>query len=230
MITDAMLKEAACELETALIEAMPDPKTFHHDFSEKFERKMKKALFRANHPFVAQLGRRVAAAILVLLLMGSSVLLFVPSARAAFVGWVREVYENCYHYFVPAQGRALPDDVPTSYRPGWLPEGTVLVDQIEVENGTTIIFADMSGNMLQFSYYINPKFTVGNLFLETDGHMCETVMVGKEKADLFINTDGFQENSLVWEDESGLILFQITAQLRADVLIRIAENVVPDIK
>lgn len=228
MITDAMLKEAAHELETALIGALPDPKECYHEFSAEFERKMKKVIYRANHPFISKFWQRAAAVVLAILLLGGSVLVISPDARAAFVGWIKEIYESCYHYFVPAPAQEeVPEEIPTAYHPGWLPEGYTLLDSFEIDNGTTMIYVDTQGKILQFSYYINPDNALADLFVEQDTHIYKEVKINGQLADLYISIDGNHSNGIVWSNSRG-VLFCISADLEEDNLTSIAENVVPD--
>ena len=80
----------AVRLEYApLLESPPDDA-----FSPAFERRMKKLLRRAAHPVRYRFVQAAACAALVVVLSGCSVLAFSAEARAAFMGWVREVYAS----------------------------------------------------------------------------------------------------------------------------------------
>lgn len=226
MITDAMLKTATDELDRALLAKLADDRECTHKFSDRFERKMKKVIYRANHPLISRLGFRVAAAILALLLVGGSVLLVSPGARAAFTGWLKEIYEGCYHYFVP---NSTTDDIPTAYHPNWLPEGCTLVDEYEIDNGRTIIYADPDGNLLRFSYYTNPTTAKVELFVGAEDYACKKIPVGKQEADLYVDENG-TNCGLIWSDDGGKVLFYIAAQLDTETLVQIAENVVAEEK
>ena len=222
MITDAMLKTATDELDRALLAKLADDRECTHKFSDRFERKMKKVIYRANHPLISRLGFRVAAAILALLLVGGSVLLVSPGARAAFTGWLKEIYEDCYHYFVP---NSTTDDIPTAYHPTWLPEGCTLVDEREDDNGKALVFVDPNGNLLRFSYYFSPTAIYTDLFVGAEGYACKKIPVGKQEADLYVDENGMNRG-LIWSDDGGKVLFYIAAQLDTDTLVQIAENVV----
>ena len=52
MITDEMLAQAAAELADAINESLPDPSECNHQFSPRFERKMKRLIHGTNHPIM----------------------------------------------------------------------------------------------------------------------------------------------------------------------------------
>lgn len=75
MMDEVKLKAAAGELEAALIKELPDEKERDHEFSDSFRRKMKKVIFRANHPVMSSGWRRAVAAVLAITLLGGSALI-----------------------------------------------------------------------------------------------------------------------------------------------------------
>lgn len=222
MITDAQLKAAAGELETAMITALPDAKESSHEFSASFAKKMKKVVFRANHPFVSRLGQRVAAMILVIFLLGSSVLIICPSARAAFFGWLKEVYATAMHYNLT--DCSAPDAVPT-YHLGWLPEEYTLQETIEDFKEITYIYNGGSNNLLVFSYLFSPDGSGVDAYFEIKDHTHKAVTVGDLPADLYLSINAEQSNALVWQSEDGTVLFYVKANLDPAELLQIAENV-----
>ena len=98
MISDERLCKAAQQAEKAFLASLPEPKDCKATFSPAFERKMKKLVKRTDHPIMYWIQKSVACLILILLLGGGSVLALSTEARAAFVGWVREIYESWFVY------------------------------------------------------------------------------------------------------------------------------------
>ena len=95
-----MLRSAAeksCEIYVNRLEAGYDPKT-QHKFSPEFEKKIKKLERKANHPIVYRSLQRIASIILVCLIACSAWLTVDAEARAAFFGWVKEIYETYFVY------------------------------------------------------------------------------------------------------------------------------------
>ena len=100
MITDEMLRAAAarsCEIYVAHLEKGFDPEK-KHEFSPEFLRKIERLKRRAKHPVFYKTTRRVASIALAILITGGAWITVDAEARAAFVGWVKEVYEEFFVY------------------------------------------------------------------------------------------------------------------------------------
>ena len=120
MISEEALRQAAAEASDCLVRSLDEAGIPVHNFSARFERKMRRLIRRTRHPAAYRALVRVACAFLAFLL-GSGVFLAVnPEARAAFFGWVRTQYERLFVYDVANTGEQteLPE-----YTLGWLPEG-----------------------------------------------------------------------------------------------------------
>ena len=106
MITDEMLYSAAAKSNTAFVKYMEegyDPEN-QHTFSAKFERKMKRLIRKADHPLLYRGLRGVASILLAILIGGGTWLAVDVEARAAFIGWLREVYDNIFAYRLVSLG------------------------------------------------------------------------------------------------------------------------------
>ena len=64
-----------------------------------------------------------------------------------------------------------------------------------------------------------------SLFVVSDNMTAEKATVGTLEADFYRDADPQNANVLVWQSESGEILFSISASLPKDVLVRIAESI-----
>ena len=223
MIRDEELKAAACELEQVLADELPDPKECDREFSTAFERRMKKTAYRANHPFAVRWGQRVAAAILVVLLLGGSVLAGSPYVRAAFVGWVKDICGTAVNFYIP-DGTA-PGEVYQDYRLGWVPEGYTLLDILENPGATDYVYVDADGRLLIFGYTIPTETSSPDVGFEVEGHTHKIVTLGDLQADLYLSGSEEKSSVLFWVDKSGTVLFFIQGILDEAVLIQLAESI-----
>ena len=98
MISDEQIRQAACQAEKNLLASLPEPEDCNALFTSGFQRKMRKLVRRTEHPFIYRMRETAACILLVALLGGVSLLAFVTEARAAFAGWMREVYEIWFVY------------------------------------------------------------------------------------------------------------------------------------
>lgn len=95
MITEEMLCAAAarsCEIYVSYLERGYTPEN-QHEFSLQFEKKIKKLKRKADHPVFYHATKRIASIVLAILITGGVWITVDAEARAAFVGWVKEVYE-----------------------------------------------------------------------------------------------------------------------------------------
>lgn len=100
MITDAQLRKAAEKSSDLYLHYVERDynSTPPHEFSASFEKKIKKLRKRADHPYFYKTLHKAAAVILAILISGSAWLAVDTEARAAFFGWVKEIYETYFVY------------------------------------------------------------------------------------------------------------------------------------
>ena len=219
MITDEMIAEAAAELNQALIDSLPDPHECKHQFSKKFERKMEKLIHRVNHPIRHMVLNRVASILLVILLGFTMVMSFSPTARAAVIGWIRQVYESFYSYYFET-------DVETEsnyrYQIDPLPEGYIEMSYSE-NNGIYLVAYSNEKSIIYLSYTEGPD--PSKIFVEKEGHFVEEILVNGKIADLYISEDESMPNVILWCDQEKGCLFYISGQLNGVELKKLAESV-----
>lgn len=221
MISDERLREAARQAEKNLLASLPEPKDCEATFSPEFTRKMKKLVRRTDHPIRYWVQKAVACILLVILLGGGSVLALSTEARAAFVGWVREVYESWFVYQYIGKDQVAPEAV--VYCPTWIPNGYELVTAPEAEIHSTAIYENSEGNIIAFYCSMNTESI--NLKIEYGDTQLFDVYVGDISADLYIDNTSGNANCLVWEDENRQMIFWIVSTLDGETMVKIAESV-----
>lgn len=221
MISDERLREAARQAEKNLLASLPEPEDCEATFSPEFERKMKKLIRRTDHPIIYWVQKAVACVLLTILIGGGSVLALSTEARAAFVGWLKEIYDThfAYHYYGEAQD--LPKDL--VYRPSWLPEGYRTISE-DIGKQIYIIYESKDGEPALFAYARASESLT--LHIDRDGHeISQNVFVGDIPADLYIDQDANESNILIWTDENKGLVFYISAQLDGSEIIKMAESI-----
>ena len=179
-----------------------------------------KPIRRADHPIRHRVAQVAACILLVALLSGCAVLAISPEARAAFVGWVREAYETWFVYKYHGENYELGDVI---YRPTWIPDGYNELKQSVSDIRVSIVYENNEGYFLTFTYVGNREsVNVYSEYQETD---VQTVMVGDKAADLYLDQQEGNANTLIWSDEEKNAIFVISAHCSGDELIKIAESV-----
>ncbi len=221
MITDEMLSQAARELAGAINESLPDPHECNHQFSAKFERKMKRLIKKANHPTRYNILRSAAILFLVLLLGFSSVLMVSVEAREIVFGWIRRQSEYFSEYFYEGRQNS---GTTTRYAPGWMPDGYAYEKTLEIDGGEIFLFKNADGAIAQFSY--TTAQADASLFIELADYQYQQVLIDGLTGDLYIAPDDSLRSELVWRDQTGQTLFSLSAIAKPEDLISAAKKIV----
>lgn len=219
-LTDDLLRAAAADVRTAMLDALPAPEECSHTFSPQFERKMQKLIRQQKAGY--RLLRQVAAVFLALL-VGSGVWLMVDTeARAAFLQWVQTVYENSivYRFF----GDAPVNSEIMHYRPTWLPEGYVETNVIAEDSVLLVEYRNSENDVIYFDCVpMNDSVAVS---LIPDGEMAsEEVSVNGMYGEFYQPENTAESNDLFWFDEGLHIAYSISGHLEKSVMLHIAESV-----
>lgn len=220
MITDEMIAEAAAELNEAMIKSLPDPHECKHQFSKKFERKMERLIYRVNHPIRYKIVSRVASILLVLLIGFTVVMSCSPTARAAVIGWIKQVYESFYSYYFESSATANSSN---KYQIDLVPEGYVEMSKTEESGIFMYVYANEQNSLLVFAY--SESANSDAFFLDQEGYDVEEILVNGMTADLYLAKDNNLSNSIIWCDDEARVIFYVSGQLDGGELKNIAESV-----
>ena len=221
MISDKMLYIAAGEYEQALLASLPDADECDHSFSAKFEKKMRHLCHRVKYASAYSVMKRIACAVIAIILSGSMLLMFNTEVRAAVIGWIKETYNSFTSYFFVDQ---VESEEPLNYEFTKLPEGYRLLIRQETDAGNIAIYQDGDGRIMQLGCYTSKS---GIVFVGGYEYEYSQVVVSGKTADLYIAKDPSHSNTIIWENGKGNMFFQLTAYLEKNSLIQLAECVSP---
>lgn len=167
-------------------------------FSPAFERKMKKLIFRVDHPvrfWMRLLLPVLLAAVLAMLLPKEPV---PPPEPPALV-----------------EREPAPEPPETIvYRPTWLPEGCAWAREALYGSEGMIVYQTPGGDEAVFFYDLNGR---------EEDHEGEAVRVGDGAGTLLLGRSKGELNELFWSGEG--VSFWLTAPFTGEDLIRVAESV-----
>lgn len=233
MTTEEMLKQAAKEYAVAIDREYWDPAAYEHDFSPKFQRKMKRLARKAEHPGLYRVGRIAAIAALAVFLGFGSVLTFSAKARSAVCDWIKKQDDQTYDYHFTqdpqAEGtiyyefRSVGAES-ADYVPNWMPKGYELVTVIGNGVGMDLLFTNVAGNAIQFSYCADG---VADDFQAEGTCYAEYPVTVQGLPGMLYEAEVETECSIIiWMNEADDMCFAVTGKLSQEELLQIAENIV----
>lgn len=224
MITEEMLRVAAarsCEIYVAYLERGYATEN-QHEFSQRFEKKIKKLKRKTDHPVFYHTTKRIASIVLAILISGGVWLAVDVEARAVFVGWIKEIYETYVVYVFEDKTPNTDEDV--DYRPNWTPEGYKEFYYDDSEDTVFVAYSNETGEMMNFSYIHAPDET--KWLVDRNNTIVKQVEVNDCIAELFISTDSNNASAIMWSTADNTA-FYVSAFVDEAELIRIAESVTP---
>lgn len=226
IFNDHDLEKAAQLVAESMLNNLPPKAACDHTFSDGFLAKMEKLMNRQRLRQTWHKMLRVAAAIIITIsLTFGTVMVASPSARAAVVQWVREVYENSmiYRFFSEPSDESLP-----LFGLDWIPTGFEQVDSFyDKELYRSVYMNTQTGQGFAFEYYYMDRGTV-SMVAPIEGCILEHTEINGNPADYYQELNDANTNVLMFFDEEKNICFSITATLDKDSIFTIAEHIILD--
>lgn len=222
MITDEMLRSSAArssELFAHTITSDYDP-VQQYEPSDLFEKKIRRLLHRAKHPYFYRAIRRIASIFLAAILVGSMYLAVDTEARAAFLGWIKEVYEHSivYRILPKPTAKALPQCELT-----WLPEGFDETNTYENETMYYTLYNNpATEDMIVFVCRLLNDETQAEFITD---QQAEHLLVNGMEAEFFAASNDFDFNNLLWIDSHVGVVCTIDSSIGKSSILHIAEGV-----
>jgi hypothetical protein len=222
MITEEMLCAAAarsCEIYVSYLERGYTPEN-QHEFSLQFEKKIKKLKRKADHPVFYHATKRIASIVLAILITGGVWITVDAEARAAFVGWVKEIYGTYFVYHF--EGSSDVNKELVDYRPTLIPNGYTEFYSDTTEDTIIVVYANEEGEMLKFSYSHNPDNTTW--FVGADLLTVQPITINGISGEAITSTEQGAATAIMWITTENTA-FNISGFLSVEDLIAMAESV-----
>lgn len=216
MILDKELREAARRYEKALLHTLPEPEDCAAAFSPGFERKMKKLIFRTDHPIRYWLRRILP----VVLAAGVAAAAMLPAKQAGQPPAHTETGAPAAPTEPPSPPAESQEPEPAAriivYRPTWLPEGCEWDRETLYENEGMIVYRTPGGTEAVFLYDLTGAERAAEGREVPVGDGAGTLLLGRNKEAL---------NELFWADDEAGVSFWLSAPFGEEDMIRVAESV-----
>lgn len=213
IFTEERLAMAAEELNEAMLQNLPEPGECQAEFSEGFEKKMKRVIRRAERPALF----RVAAVLLAVFL---GLMALSPRVRAGFFGLVRQTYESFIYYeFRDPQVGGMEN---VRYRIAGLGEEYVLETGVHEGGSHHEVYVNSANETLHFRYVTD--YNAHSMYIEVAGRV-ERVSINGEPGDVYIADAEEESNCIIWHVRDRGLMFFIMGRLDAEELVTLAESV-----
>ena len=221
MIPEEKLRAALEEYEDALMASLPEPGQCDHQFSEGFEKKMRRVRRRARHPAVYKALQRAACALLVAACLFAGLMAVDAGARASVLNWLGEQADNFTCYFFTGESNCGEQ---VEYELSWLPGVYSAEDSKNLDNIGSIVYMDEAKQIIEFSYRYETQTSL--LYFGGEEYTHKNILVGGSAADMYLSITGEKNNGIIWYDPEKEVLFCISAPYGEEELVKMAENVI----
>lgn len=215
MISDEMLTQAAQEYEQALLGALPETVPAHA-FSKTFQKKMARLCRKTKHSSAYTAFKRVACAMILVALLGSTAVLSSAEGHATVMGWINMISDRFT--------QKTEEPIAKNYDLKEVPEGYRLVESSQRKGGGFVLYVDHRGSFLVFDYQYDPDG--GSYFMKMENHIHLQETVDGQLMDIYLSQDPAYRNAVVWS-VPGKATFSISAYLEKNDLIALTKKVTP---
>ena len=215
MISDEMLTQAVQEYEQALLGALPETVPAH-TFSKTFQKKMARLCRKTKHSSAYTAFKRVACAMILVALLGSTAVLSSAEGHATVMGWINMISDRFT--------QKTEEPIAKKYDLKEVPEGYRQVEHSQRKGGAFVLYVDQRGNFLVFDYQYDPNG--GSYFMKMENHIHLQETVDGQLMDIYLSQDPAYRNAVVWS-VPGKATFSISAYLEKNDLIALTKKVTP---
>lgn len=223
--SDAAIQTAATRVRDSLLETLPPPSGCDHVFSESFSESMSLLIGKQRRKALAnRMLRRVAIIFLVLLLGVSSFLAVNAEARAAFVRWIRQAYDNVIVY----RFQGAPEEGIPRYALTWIPEGFEETERIETDQSVQILYTnEETEELFAFEVSLVHEGKASYIIMDSDQYTRENLTVWGNGAEYYQEASPDEPDILMWFNSEETLVFYLHGFFDKTVMLRIAENAKP---
>ena len=215
MISDEMLTQAAQGYEQALLGALPETVPAH-TFSKTFQKKMARLCRKTKHSSAYTAFKRVACAMILEALLGSTAVLSSAEGHATVMGWINVISDRFT--------QKTEEPIAKNYDLKEVPEGYRSVERSQRRGGGFVLYVDQRGSFLVFDYQYDPDG--GSYFMKMENHIHLQETVDGQLMDIYLSQDPAYRNAVVWS-VPGKATFSISAYLEKNDLIALTKKVTP---
>ena len=225
-ISDKEIQQAAALVRQSMLEAIDQEQIVEHCFLDAFQEEIHNLKTKDDkYQSGIAILKRCAAAIVLVVLSISAILMTSTDAQAAIMAWFKEALEgqNLFHF----QG-SIPQDNFPDVTLGWTPDGLTCTMKESGKKVFILNYDDPDNPSAGFTLsggYISDGTT--SIMGYDDGHhQITSVKVGELPGELYLSENPANPSGLIWFDEANGVFFVMTSFYTPEVMLHIAEEVI----
>ena len=225
-LTDKEIRKAAAAVRQSMLNEIEQEEIPEHSFSASFQDEILDLEIQSKQNRKrSSILRRCAAAVILIVLGFSTVLMTSTDARAAVLSWFKEAMEgkNIFHF----QNTPTPEEFP-DVELRWIPEGIKCTQNEADQIGFSLLYEDPENRSVGFTLgggYMSDG-TDSIMGYDDGPHQITSVKVGELPGELYLSEDPANPSGLIWFDEANGVFFVMTSYYSPEIMERIAEGVV----
>lgn len=220
-VTDELLYKYMPIVDAMIIQELESQVDIEYEFSQKFEKKMKRLIKREAHPWIGvvqNIIRRVAVFFIGVI---SAILIFTMSVEAyreKFFGVIKTFLEDSvlYSYFSDEKGMTL-----MSCEPTYVPEGYHELERIESDISLIIIYENDLGEQIVWEQ----KLVVdgGSLVLDSEYDTQEIREIDDTIATVYLYSDGY---AMAYYEHNQYVYYITADRLKSEELFNMINSMI----
>lgn len=205
-VTDELLYKYVPILDNAMIISLECRVDYNYEFSEEFERKMKRLIWKEEHHWIGDFLRflkKVAIVFLCIIGVMFAMTMSVEAYRIKFFETVQKIWEDSiiYTYFTDEEDQSF-----HSREPQYVPEGYVEVSRVSTDDLLSIVYRNDNGDEIAWDQMIVTNGKGNVIDSEYDRQIYEPL----EEGTLLISL--YEDNSLMAYYEYERYIFVMSAK------------------
>lgn len=192
----------------------------HYTFSNRFLNKMDKLTKAEKNSFwrMTSTAPKRIAVIMASLMIITMTACSIPSVRAAVVGFIKETYDNCIHFFT---GEIGSNKISVQYALAELPDGFTETSRKESNSRRIVSYQNAKGDQIILSQSITEDYSV---FLDNENGELSEINISDMNVSVYESDDC---TVAVWLQDSYAFHLAVYGDYDMDFMIRLIEAVQP---
>ena len=199
VMDDDFLYKYVKSAENIMIDSLPKEEALSHNFSKRFQKKMKKLIRQERKsPFIktfVNYSRKVAIIFLIFISIAFATTMSVEAYRVRFFGVVIEVWEE-FTSIIFKDKQNIDDGKLIPVNPTYIPDNFKIIEHEINSYEQFIYWQNDNGIEIMFE---QAKITANSIITDTEGIDIEELLIGEQKIIYFTNKN---VNQIYWNDSN----------------------------